>query len=538
MNSSDASTKQRRTRNRVLGGLAVVIAAGGAVAGMALGGSSGQTQAAVFPDGTPPEVTADSSAFSAPNATYNNDRAATASKINAGNVSTLKEAWRFKLSGKSAFGVFSSNPIVTKSAVYLQDINSNVFKVDRATGKLIWKRTFNEATTGPNGVALGYGLVLGGTHDEAFALDDDTGAVVWRKKVTRQPSEGVDIQPLVWGDQVIVSTVPGASLANFYGGGGKGIIYSLDARTGATRWSFDTTTDNLWGNAKVNSGGGAWNTPSVDKDGNVYIAVANPAPWPGVPKFPNGSSRPGKNLYTNSLVVLDGKTGKLKWYWQALAHDLRDWDLHLPPILTTFTINGKETEVVVLGGKMGTVYVVDRNTHKLIWKRDVGIHTDEDGPNRNAPFKKFPTRVYPGWLGGVETPMAVADGKIFVPVVNLCAIYDRQDNFTKGSRLCDFKTASGEIIALDGATGKVVWQKRLKQQNYGGATVVNDLVLTVWFDGMIRAHNVDTGALVWEKQAPAYANASPAVAEDLLVVGAGYPALKGQTPSVVAYRLP
>ncbi len=86
-------------------------------------------------------------------------------------------------------------------------------------------------------------------------------------------------------------------------------------------------------------------------------------------------------------MVLDGKTGEVKWHYQALSHDLRDWDLHLGPILTDFTIDGKETPVVVLSGKLGTVYVVNRDTHELIWKKDVGKHTPEArrGRRRHDP---------------------------------------------------------------------------------------------------------------------------------------------------------
>ncbi len=288
----------------------------------------------------------------------------------------------------------------------------------------------------------------------------------------------------------------------------------------------------------------------MDDNGDVYMAVANPGPWPGTEKFPNGTSRPGKNLYTNSLVVLDGKTGKMKWYWQALAHDLRDWDLHLGPILTEFTIDGVERPVVVLGGKMGTVYVLDRETHKLIWRTDVGKHTpeagaadgrgtpDQDGPNQNAPFTKFPVTVYPGWLGGVETAMAVSDGTIYVPVNNLCSVYNKQANFTEGSELCDFATSSGELVALDGATGKQVWKKDLKSMNYGGATVVNDVVVTVDFSGMIHAFNKKDGSVVWTQQLPANSNSTPAIAEDVIIAGAGFAAAPGQKAEVVAYRLP
>ena len=540
--------RRLRRRLRALLGAALSVAVIGTAAGCGGGGGGGAS--AAFPAGSPAEVTAAATAFPAPNGNYDNTREVTGGKINASTIGTLKEAWSVPLTGKSTFGVFSANPIITADAVYLQDISSNVMAVDRVTGKVKWEHKFDKPTTGPNGVAIGGGMVVGGTATSAFALDASTGEVKWEKKIIRQSSEGVDMAPLIWNDTVIISSVPGASLANFYGGGGKGIVYALDLATGAEKWQFDTTTDDLWGNPKLNTGGGLWQTPSVDKDGNVYLAVANPGPWPGTKEQPNGSSRPGDNLYTNSLVVLDGRTGKLKWYWQALAHDLRDWDLHLGPILTDFTIDGKTTPVVVLSGKLGTVFVLNRDTHKLIWKKDVGKHTPEvgaadgkgpandPGPDRNAPFTTFPTTVYPGWLGGVETAMAVSDGVIYVPVNNLCSVYNKQANFTEGSELCDFATASGELVALDGATGNQLWTKTFKSMNYGGATVVNDAVVTVTFDGIIRAFAKKDGTEAWTQQLPALSNSTPAIAEDVIVQGAGYAATPQQKAQVVAYSLP
>ncbi len=511
--------------------------------------SSSSDAASGFPGGTPTEVTEAASAFPSPNGDYSNTREV-GGDITAANIATLEEAWSVPLEGQSTFGVFSANPIVTADTVYLQDIGSNVMAVDRESGEVRWTATFDKPTTGPNGVAIGGGMVVGGTATSVFALDADTGEVAWEKEIIRQPSEGVDMAPLIWNDTVIMSSVPGASLANFYGGGGKGIVYALDLATGDEKWSFDTTTDDLWGNAEVNSGGGLWQTPSVDENGDVYMAVANPGPWPGTKEFPNGTSRPGDNLYTNSLVVLDGETGELKWHWQAISHDLRDWDLHLGPILADATIDGEDRKVVVLSGKMGTVYVLDRESRELIWQRDVGLHTpeagasdgrgrpDQDGPDRNAPFTSFPVTVYPGWLGGVETAMAVSDGVVYVPVNNLCSVYTTQGNFTEGSELCDFATSSGELVALDLASGEELWKKELDTQNYGGATVVNDVVVTVTFDGVMHAFDKADGSELWTQQLPAQSNSTPAIAEDVIVQGAGFAASPDQTASVVAYRLP
>jgi outer membrane protein assembly factor BamB len=456
--------------------------------------------------------------------------------ITAANISRLRRVWSYPLAGTGTYGVFSANPIVSGDTVYLQDLTSSVVALDRDTGRVRWRRRFDSPTIGPNGVAVADGMVLGGTSTTAFALDAAGGRVRWQLRLVRQAGEGIDIAPIVWNHTLLISTVPGAGFTNFYGGGGRGVLWALGDRTGVPRWSFDTARG-LWGDPRVNSGGGSWHPPAVDAEGRLYWAVGNPAPWPGLPRFPNGSSRPGPNLYTNSLVVLDGRSGRRLWHWQAIAHDLRNWDLHLPPILATFTIAGGPRDVVVLGGKMGTVYVLDRTSHRLIWKRDVGVHLNDGGPARNAPFGRLPQRVYPGWLGGVQTPMAVSAGVIYVPVNNLCAVYERQDNATRGSRLCDPATASGEIVALDGATGRPLWRRTYLSQNYGGATVVNDLVLTVWFDGAIRAFAARDGRLVWRARAPAAVNAPPAVAGDMLIVGAGYAARAGQRPQVVAYRL-
>src|SRR6266542_6396469 len=131
----------RRTRRRLRFAVCLGVVAG--CAAIPFVGSAADETAPPFPAGSPPELAANATAFPASNFTDANDRNVTSSQINSGNVATLKEAWRFKLSGKSAFGVFSANPIITKDAVYLQDINSNVYKLDRANDTLLWQRKFN-----------------------------------------------------------------------------------------------------------------------------------------------------------------------------------------------------------------------------------------------------------------------------------------------------------------------------------------------------------------------------------------------------------
>jgi len=196
--------------------------------------------------------------------------------------------------------------------------------------------------SGPTGVAFGNGRIYGATSTDAFALDAQTGKTLWTRKLTRNTNEGIDMAPQVYDGNVLFSTVPG-NVNNFYAGNGDGIVWSLDAATGATKWKFNTIADGakLFGNPKINSGGGLWYPPSVDSQGRVFISVANPAPLYGTTKFPNGSSRPGADLYTNSVVALDGQTGKRIWSQQALPHDVRDYDLMIPAILATLPIGGR-----------------------------------------------------------------------------------------------------------------------------------------------------------------------------------------------------
>ena len=173
--------RRRARRARVLVGAALcAVALGGGLAACGDDDDSATTEPAAFPTGTPTEVTDVASGFPAPNGDYSNTRAV-GGKIDASNVATLEAAWSVPLAGESPFGVYSSTPIVTDDTVYLQDINSNVQAVDRATGEVKWTKKYDSLSVGPNGVAIGGGLVVGGTADGAFALDADTGEVMWEK---------------------------------------------------------------------------------------------------------------------------------------------------------------------------------------------------------------------------------------------------------------------------------------------------------------------------------------------------------------------
>jgi len=511
-------------------GLAGALVAVAAVVGWA--GSSPANGDASAVGQPPPEWAANAGSWPAHNHDLSNARATTQTPINSQTVSKLKVKWRFAFKGASGFGAFASTPIVLNGTVYLQDLNSNVYALDRSTGKLEWEHAFKKPSVGPNGVAYGYGRIYGATATNAFALDPQTGKLLWSRELIRNRNEGIDMTPQLYDNTVVFSTVPG-NVSSFYKGNGDGIVWALDAVTGKTKWKFNTVSDGakLWGHPKVNSGGGLWYPPAVDSQGRVFISVANPAPLYGTPKYPNGSSRPGPDLYTDSLVALDGQTGKLLWYRQTIAHDLRDYDLMIPAIVTTLPLKGVETEVVLVAGKNGKAYAYRADNGRHLWTLSVGKHQNDTGP-----LARKPITIFPGDLGGVETPMAFADGRLFVPWLDFPARASASG--LVGGFATNFRSGRGGFTAVDAATGKVLWQHKLPSMDFGAATVANDVVFTSTYAGTLYAYDTQTGKTLWTAKAPAGINSFPAIDGDTLLVGAAAPGfLKKPQFQLIAYSL-
>jgi outer membrane protein assembly factor BamB len=367
---------------------------------------------------------------------------------------------------------------------------------------------------GPNGVALGWGRLFANLGDLGIiAYDQHEGRELWRWKPPLVNSEGVDVQPIVYGASVFVATVP-ASLRGAYLGGSRGILYALDVRDGRPRWKFDTIDSaDSWGDAVQNGGGGAWYPPLIDSERKrTYWGTGNPLPWPGTPEQPSGASRPGPNLYTSSLLALDMSSGALAWYHQERAHDMFDWDFQNTPLRVRAARHGSFGEMVIGSGKTGTVVALDADSGTLLWRTAVGRH--ENDQLDELPSDAAVT-IYPGALGGVLTPLAYAEGVVFVPVIDLGTDY------SGSSFLPDLGGGRGALVALDVRDGTQLWSAPLPAPCYGAATVVNDLVLTSDANGRVYAFARDSGAEVWHYDAPTGINAPLAVAGDLLLVPAG-----------------
>jgi outer membrane protein assembly factor BamB len=432
----------------------------------------------------------------------------------------LRRVWRFRVPELTTYsGLLASTPLVLDGRVYVQTLNSNVYSLDAATGRVVWRLLFKRESGGPNGLAAADGRLFGNTDTAVFALERQTGRVVWQRRVTTR-AQPIDIAPAVAGGLVFTATVAQRA-------GGKGAVFALDAADGSVRWRFTTVRD-PWANPRVASGGGAWWTPTIDTDdGTLYVGTANPLPWGGTPEEPNGASYRGPALYTDSLLALDASDGSLRWYDQVTPHDVRDYDFALPPMV----IPGRD--LVVGGGKAGRVIAWDRETRRRVWSASVGRHLNDRGP---LPLQRV--EVCPGLFGGVLTPMAYARSTVFVPVVDLCMRGSAVGYDNIVSR--DYSKGRGEVVALDVRDGSRRWRRPFPSPVFGCATAANDVVVTATFDGTVYVLHAGDGRILLRLREPAGINACPTLVGDLLVVAAGAEPPNFRTPIHVvdAYALP
>jgi outer membrane protein assembly factor BamB len=185
------------------------------------------------------------------------------STIDSSNVTSLSQAWTAPIRGVSNFGSYASTPVIDKGVIYSQDLASNVQALALDSGEVLWTASFEDPSYGPNGIVVADGRVYGGTATAAFALDQKSGQEVWSVPLTRNQHEGVNMAPGYSEGKVFVSTVP-VNATESYEGGGAGVLWALDAKSGKKLWHFDTVPTSLWGDPKVNSGGGLWYPPAFD----------------------------------------------------------------------------------------------------------------------------------------------------------------------------------------------------------------------------------------------------------------------------------
>jgi alcohol dehydrogenase (cytochrome c) len=372
---------------------------------------------------------------------------------------------------------FETGPLVYRGVMYLTTPRLTA-AVDAATCRRRWSHTWEPRDEMPaeinRGAAIKDGYVVRGTPDGYLvALDATDGHLLWARQVaTPKIGEIITMPPLVFEDKVIIG--PAGSEAGF-----RGWIGAFNLADGTPVWRFYTIPapgepgSETWINPTVPVGGGAvWTPLSLDPaNGELYVAVTNPAP-----DFP-AELRPGKNLYTNALIALDVRTGKLRWYDQLVPNDAHDWDLTQVAPLFRGRVKGKLRNLITAAGKDGILTVLDRDTHERLFQTVITTRENVD-----APLTKAGTHSCPGLLGGVEwngPAWLPATGMLYVPSVDWCMTFKLADSvkFTPGEGYLGGdivfdppEKARGWLTAIDAATGAVRWRYHSKQPMVAAVT--------------------------------------------------------------------
>jgi outer membrane protein assembly factor BamB len=234
-------------------------------------------------------------------------------------------------------------------------------------------------------------------------------------------------------------------------------------------------------------------------------------------------------------VNLDAATGKLRWYYQGVPDDFKDYDMQTSPI----SARAGGVPVVIGSGKMGYVYEMNADTGKLIWKTPVGAHNGHDNDSIDALRHKLtltvPFTIDPGSLGGVLTNPAIASNSVYVSTLDLPLTYKSLD---MPAPTAPAGQVTGEVEALSLGTGKVEWDTKVASLPVGAATISNDLLFTTLFDGTMLAIDRDTGKIAYKRKLPTTTNAPIAIAGRTVIVPAGGAGKRRSVnPQVVAYKL-
>lgn len=456
---------------------------------------------------------------------YQGHRFSPLNQVTPSNAAGLRVKWAYQFESPRT----ETSPIVADGVMYITAPNMAA-ALDLHTGRELWRWSrpipkdyqsigFGRVNRGP--AILDNRLFVATLDCYLVALDLKSGAERWSAKVEDyKPGYSMTLAPLAIKGKVLVGVSGGEA-------GVRGFVDAYDAATGKRSWRFWTIPapgepgsetwphDGKYKDAWKTGGGSTWVTGSYDPETNlVYWGIGNPGPdW-------NPDSRPGDNLYTCSLVALDGDTGALKWHFQFTPHDSHDWDSTHVPVLFEAEVRGAKRKLVAVANRNAFFYVLDRSTGEFIAGRAYSKQTWAKGLDDRGRPMLLPniepsaegTAVWPNlngatvWFSPSYSPLT---NLFYVSVREIGSIYyKREADYKPGTFFAGGGEApipntgrTGAIRALEAATGKQRWEFPLHSASWSGVlSTAGGLVFSGSDDGNVFALDAGTGKPLWNFQ--------------------------------------
>ena len=463
--------------------------------------------------------------------TLDSQRFSRLDSIHNRNVGGLELKWAYQI---PEIDRAETTPLVVDGVMFITEAPSNLVAVDAATGRPYWRYDHElpddlRICCGRNnrGVAiLGETLYMSTLDAHLVGIDARTGNLVWDSVVADyQSGYSKTAAPLIVKDQVITGIAGGEF-------GIKGFIDSYDAQDGALLWRADTIPgpdhpDNrTWAGDSWRTGGAAsWITGTYDPDLDlVYWGTGNPGPdW-------NGDVRMGDNLYSDSVLALNGDSGELDWYFQFTPHDVHDWDAIQIPILADLEFDGEMRKVMMWANRNAFYYTLDRETGEFLLGKPYARQTWAEGLDENGRPIRVPGTsptyegvvVAPSIGGGTNWWSAAYSPRTELYYVNAYdgeqKYFKRDEDYVEGER---FTGGGGEnvlpqeayqsaIRAIDPRTGDLRWEFLLQPRATAGVlATAGDLVFSGGVDGYFYALDAVSGRELWHIQLGSRVHSAP-----------------------------
>jgi alcohol dehydrogenase (cytochrome c) len=439
-------------------------------------------------------------------------------QINTTNVKRLVPKWIFATEGAG----LQLTPLVVDGVMYLTNSNNDVLALNAATGAMLWRYQHELPDNMPSriwgrwnrGVSIiGNKLIVGTMDAQLIALEVRTGKPLWKVKAGDHTiGEGITSPPIIVKDKAIVGVAP----LEF---GSRGFVAAYNTDTGEQVWRFYTVPGpgepghDTWGRDSWKYGGAApWIPGTYDPRLNlVFFGTGNP-----VPMFLHTDVRPGDNLYSDSLIALDAETGRLRWHFQHVPHDLWDLDSQAEPMLVELEHGGRTVSAVIQAHKNGYLYAFDRESGRLLYAKPYAPRItwtrglDDRGRPRPHMVPTPTGGVFcPSFLGAKNWNHAAYNpltGYLYIPTSDVCSKITTVPAEPKpgvpylgGELTLVPDGAYGMMQAVDIQTGTTKWQHRLKYPLYASAlTTAGGLVFAGDPAGAFHAFDAQSGDVLWQ----------------------------------------